>query len=128
MYSEFYCTEHKGKFKRMADTEPRTYDGRVVCEDCYFDLLGRLIEDHPIGVFPSKNPTELDCSYNSEIMCPYCGESDSDSWEVRGEPDEERQITCGYCEREFLFTRSLEVTYSSRKIEEIVENGKDERL
>jgi hypothetical protein len=54
-----------------------------------------------------------------EIVCPWCGYVDRDSWEWEpsngpgGEGDGTHE--CGECEREFLVSRNISVSYSSRK-------------
>jgi hypothetical protein len=63
---------------------------------------------------------EIDCSYTREIVCPFCGHTFSDSWEVDFgvglEGDTELQ--CGACDEEFSVSRQAEITYSSRKPKE----------
>lgn len=52
-------------------------------------------------------------SNESEIKCPYCDWEDTDSWEFGGEPEEELERICGDCEKKFLATRNIEVSYST---------------
>lgn len=52
-----------------------------------------------------------DCLFTDELMCPYCGHTTSDSWEL----DDEGEICCDECNETFKYTRNFEVTYSSYK-------------
>lgn len=52
--------------------------------------------------------------YKSNIICPYCGWVDNDSWEL----DEDDGINeCGSCEKEFNVSREIEISYSTSRIE-----------
>lgn len=55
---------------------------------------------------------EIDHIYTQEIVCPYCGEEVGDSWEY----PEVDKITCGKCEKQFIYHRDTDVTYTSNKI------------
>jgi uncharacterized Zn-finger protein len=57
---------------------------------------------------------EIDHHVTSEIVCPYCGHVHTDSWE-RG--DDDGEIECYECEREFRYSRYIDVTYNTEKIE-----------
>lgn len=57
---------------------------------------------------------EIDHEYTDEVVCPYCGEKASDSWEF----DDEGITECGWCERGFRYERHIEVTYCTERIEE----------
>jgi hypothetical protein len=55
---------------------------------------------------------EFDCSYKDEMVCPHCGEEQSDSWEL--EPDDEcGEVTCQSCDKEFCVTVDRKTTYST---------------
>ena len=62
---------------------------------------------------------DIDCEYTREIVCPYCGYEHQDSWEA----DDQDTRLCGSCEREFKFTRDVDVTYISEKIEEAADGN-----
>jgi formylmethanofuran dehydrogenase subunit E len=49
---------------------------------------------------------------SDEIICPFCGEETSDSWE-RSNEDE---IECSECCNTFHYSRDIVVTYCSNKI------------
>lgn len=51
--------------------------------------------------------------HTDEIMCPWCGYEESDSWELDSDYDNEYE--CPSCGRTFEVTRNVEVTYTSRK-------------
>ena len=56
-----------------------------------------------------------DTTYTDNIVCPFCGYEDHDSWEVDFGPGIEGDINhfCGSCEKEFFVMRQCDVTYSS---------------
>lgn len=58
------------------------------------------------------NPKKkIDHSYQSEIVCPYCGWKHTDSWEHEGDRSE-----CSNCEREFAVESHTEITYTTIKL------------
>lgn len=59
---------------------------------------------------------EFDCDHTDEIVCPYCGESFTDSWEHDPDCD---TATCGSCDKEFFVdTQIMGVKYSTKKKED----------
>ena len=58
---------------------------------------------------------EIDCRYTREIVCPYCGWIDRDSWEA----DDDGEMDCGECEKTFHFERRVTVKYISYKMEDL---------
>ncbi len=59
---------------------------------------------------------KIDHEITSEIVCPYCGYEEGDSWEWQhflelGECSGE----CGECGKEFYITMDVDVTYSTYK-------------
>ena len=58
-------------------------------------------------------PDEWDCSGTDEMVCPYCGEEQSDSWEV---PADDGDMSCGHCSRTFRYTRNVSVSYTTTPI------------
>lgn len=59
---------------------------------------------------------EGDTSYTNEVICPYCGHVQSDSWEMRdGEND------CDDCEKTFLLEVIPIVEYTTIKHEQETE-------
>ena len=60
---------------------------------------------------------EIDNEYTKDITCPYCGWTNGDSWE-EGENVNDGSLgimTCGGCEKSFLASRNMEITYSTEK-------------
>ena len=53
---------------------------------------------------------KIEHDYTDEIICPWCGYSDSDSWEVV-----DGLWECENCEKSFYVGRNVEVTYSTQK-------------
>lgn len=58
-------------------------------------------------------PPEHDCRATDELVCPYCGKEQSDSWEIRGDSGD---IECGHCGRTFQYERYVSVTYNTTPI------------
>lgn len=52
------------------------------------------------------------------IICPYCGYEDLDSWEMTSETEEEEtiKIECTNCEKKFDLIYHIVLTYSSFKL------------
>ncbi|MCM3739214.1 hypothetical protein M3210_02915 [Oceanobacillus luteolus] len=51
--------------------------------------------------------------FEREVVCPYCGSEQSDSWELDGSDGEENETYCGTCGEDFVYIRNIEITYSS---------------
>lgn len=52
----------------------------------------------------------------NNIVCPYCGYENINSWEVEsGEQGSLGLIECGNCGKEFYATRDVEVTYTTHQ-------------
>lgn len=59
-----------------------------------------------------------DALYTDDIVCPYCGHEERDSWEWQPElhgPEGDGDTECGECGREFGVSRHVSVSYSTRK-------------
>lgn len=56
--------------------------------------------------------SDIDHKHTDEIVCPWCGQEESDSWEY----DENGTIDCE-CGNKFYYERIIDVTYSTEKIE-----------
>ena len=62
----------------------------------------------------SVSTSHLDCWNEEEIVCPFCGYTQSDSWEI--EQDSQGHlgdIECDDCSRIFEAQRDVSVTYTS---------------
>lgn len=53
-------------------------------------------------------------SYTDNIVCPWCGEEQTDSWECDAW---DLEYECRYCGKKIEYERNTDVTYSSRKRE-----------
>lgn len=60
-----------------------------------------------------STPNESDCWHTDELVCPYCGDEQSDSWEHTREDGE---TDCGSCSRPFRYSRHVSVSYTTRPI------------
>ena len=54
---------------------------------------------------------EIHCDNTDDVVCPYCGHEDSDTWEM----SESGSSTCGSCEKEFMFDTEQSRTFSTWK-------------
>lgn len=63
---------------------------------------------------PAPN-SSIDHSATSDIVCPWCGYEDRDSWEV---DDSDEDMECGRCEKHFSMERDVSVTYSTYRFAE----------
>jgi DNA-directed RNA polymerase subunit RPC12/RpoP len=63
---------------------------------------------------------EIDHEYTEEITCPHCGYAYHDSWEYGSHSEHHEydnmsdEMECEQCEKEFTWSRNVEVTYSSQ--------------
>ena len=58
---------------------------------------------------------EIDHECTNEIVCPYCGNEFSDSWEYSSSDEQIGLIECGECEKSFYANRNITITYSTEK-------------
>ena len=78
-------------------------DGESICDECY-DALARR-RHWKNEQFKTEN-----------IVCPWCGYENKDSWEL---PNEDDEYECPECGRVFEYQRNFEVTYTScRRIDD----------
>jgi len=49
-----------------------------------------------------------------EIVCPYCGYEEPDSWALMPDSD---YTTCGVCDKEFSYERIVTTDYTTSKVE-----------
>jgi uncharacterized Zn-finger protein len=62
---------------------------------------------------------EFDTDYTDEVVCPYCGHVHRESWELFADGEEDQEMICGECGRDFTATMNKSISYSSRKAEVI---------
>lgn len=55
----------------------------------------------------------IDHKGTSELVCPYCGYTHSDSWELTSENGFSE---CTKCEKNFFYERDIEITYCTKKL------------
>jgi len=67
------------------------------------------------------NTTDNQCAYNYKIICPYCGQIFTDSWEDAPDEDD-NDVSCGSCGREFYVNKQIDITYSSTPNDKINES------
>jgi len=67
--------------------------------------------------------SQFELSYTSLPVCPYCGHKDKDPNDTFSGEDIEftAETECGSCEKEFMVSRNVEITYTTAKIEGDVE-------
>ncbi len=58
---------------------------------------------------------EIDTEYTDEVVCPYCGAEQGESWELADNNDD---YDCNECGKVFGYERDIEVTYRSWKKEQ----------
>ena len=97
----FHCEEHY----HCADCGTRkdlcTYSEDVLCFPCHDKRVEKRISDF-----------DGDTTLTDEIVCPWCGYEQSDSWEY---PDSDDKCMCGDCERTFEMYREIEVSYTTSR-------------
>ena len=55
----------------------------------------------------------IDHKNTRNIICPYCGYEDTDSWEHEADRDE---IECTECDETFKYEREITIDYTTKKI------------
>ena len=58
--------------------------------------------------------------YTSNIVCPWCGRIDQDSWDHHIDDGESIEIECETCLNLFNATMTMTIEYSTEKIKEKV--------
>jgi transposase-like protein len=58
---------------------------------------------------------KIEHAYTNRVICPHCGHEHDGSWEWSedGEPH-----TCHACNKQFMWERNVEVSYSTWKVRE----------
>lgn len=75
----------------------------VFCEPCHKDHAKEEVEKF------SQTGLSTDCT--NEVTCPWCGFEFEDSWEF----SDEGKVNCDECEKNFIYSRDVSVSYSSSK-------------
>jgi hypothetical protein len=59
---------------------------------------------------------EFDTDCTDEPVCPWCGEEQSDAWELFSASSSDCEETeCDTCGKDILITQQVSVSYSTRK-------------
>ena len=63
---------------------------------------------------------ETNTEYERDPVCPHCGYKHKNAceWNFGDSMEGENTFECDQCEKEFLCTRNVQVTYSTKKIKE----------
>ncbi len=92
------------------------------CDDCYTKEDHLMFRDngltcdscHEKRVLKRVAEFEGYTYFTGEIICPWCGEEETDSWEY---PDSEDDIECEHCGNHYTMQRDVEVSYSTDKLD-----------
>ncbi|HFQ3679252.1 TPA: hypothetical protein ACGV5I_002063 [Enterococcus faecium] len=95
--------------KVIVFNQPFSYRGRNYMS-CMHDPENDILI---VESFELKEIPEYDYQYSDEIMCPYCGDLQCDSWES----DETGKEQCDICGGTFEYLREVTVSYCSTKLE-----------
>jgi len=66
----------------------------------------------------SHIPEDFELVRNAEVVCPYCGYVDTDSWEIFEYDDVDgakTEYTCNECEKEFVIILNVEYSFTSER-------------
>jgi hypothetical protein len=94
-----------GKHRNELTETPWWHGEGILCKPCNRIRVEKQIQEWSEG--------EGDHEYTEEIVCPYCGEEQTDSWELSANSGE---LDCGNCENKFTYERDIQITYSTQKL------------
>jgi transcription elongation factor Elf1 len=60
----------------------------------------------------------MDLEHNQLPKCPHCGHNERDAWEIDFSRSDTKTTSCGSCERDYVVTRYVDVTYSTTELRE----------
>lgn len=90
-----------------------------ICPACKIGTLG---EDGRCNGVECPSYEEIDTAYESNMICPWCGKQQGDTWEIRGAYEEDTiRMNCGSCERPFDSTCMVSYSFSTTRIDEVAE-------
>jgi DNA-directed RNA polymerase subunit RPC12/RpoP len=58
---------------------------------------------------------EIDHEYTDNIVCPFCGRVEQDSWEIQPDEEDLGLQECGSCGKSYYAWRSITIDYSTEK-------------
>jgi transcription elongation factor Elf1 len=61
---------------------------------------------------------KFDTDYTRDPICPHCGHKQLNAWELFTDMEEDVEMDCGECDKPFICSRQVEVSYSTDKIDE----------
>lgn len=82
-------------------------------EDCKAHRDGLYVEFNPRTKY-EQFTSSFETMREHEATCPYCGWKERDSWEL----DDEGELACGSCGREFYYSSEVERYFSTYKQKE----------
>ena len=62
-----------------------------------------------------SNPDEIDHKHTRDLICPWCGQKQTEPHEYFGIDSECADIECGTCLEPFSAVRHIQITYSTEK-------------
>lgn len=84
-------------------------DGVYHKDTCY--------EGYKKDLFDNYRWVKRETSHEDRLICPYCGYDEDEYWEY---DDECGTVYCGRCEKEYKYTRHVEITYSTEPLKDEV--------
>lgn len=58
----------------------------------------------------------LDPHFTDAPICPHCGSTMSDAWELEFGMSGTEEVDCGHCGQPYLVTQHVRITYSTKAI------------
>jgi len=100
----FRCDKHYYRCDECGSKEDLIYGVRKVeCSVCEKRRVDREISEF-----------NGDTDYQDLAVCPWCGNRNSESWEL----DDDSSHTCCNCERDYELSIYVEISYSTTKVRE----------
>ena len=100
------CDDHY-TCERCGKTPPNEgyfTEGRIWCRSCWQIYIAEKVYEW--------GEIEHDTSYQGLAICPYCGKTVNDSWEL----DDGDKVICGRCENTYMVNIVVSRDYSTEKI------------
>ncbi len=85
------------------------YPNPSLCSECSI-ATSDIVPEKTGGL---DMPDEIDTQYTPKVVCPYCGHKFRDHTD-----DDMGKTDCEECEGVFEYTRNVEVTYCTNKLED----------
>ena len=130
MYSIYTDYKDKDVLQCLKNENPQgvTYLGKISKKPNVYEKVTFNGKTYIVGIVNNEEKRayvsetqvlepDTEFKYENNVICPYCGYEEKDSWELSGEDSVEETTDCSDCGQEFFYTRSIEVTYCSRQKE-----------